>query len=164
MRFLAALVILLLPFSAAAQGAPQLLQQYNAWEAYRYESNGQVVCYILSRPQTLSPSNRNHGDVFFFVSNRPAQDVQNEASVLVGYPFEEGSTVTVDIDGQTFNLFTKDDGAWVESVADERQLVAAMRAGRQMTVRGRSSRGTDTTYTFSLAGVTAGTNRIAECS
>lgn len=164
MRILAALLILLLPFSAAAQGAPQLIQQYSQWEAYRYEANGQVVCYILSKPQSLAPTNRNHGDVFFFVTNRPAQDVTNEASFLVGYPFEENSTVTVDVDGQEFTLFTKDDGAWVESVADERQLVAAMRAGRRMTVSGRSARGTDTTYTFSLSGVTAGTNRIANCS
>jgi len=163
MRFLAALIILLLPFSAAAQGAPQLLQQFNAWEAYRYESDGQVVCYILSRPQTLAPTNRNHGDVFFFVSHRPAQNVEREASVLVGYPFAEGSTVTVDVDGREFTLFTKDDGAWLESPAEEQQLVAAMRAGRQMTVSGRSARGTDTTYTFSLSGVTAGTNRIADC-
>lgn len=164
MRSLAALLLILLPFSAAAQGAPTLLQQYNAWEAYRYENNGTIVCYILSKPQTLAPTNRNHGDVFFFVSNRPQENVENEASVLVGYPFDEGSTVTVDVDGQDFTLFTKDDGAWVESKADERQLVAAMRAGRTMTVRGRSSRGTDTTYTFSLSGVTAGTNRIADCS
>jgi invasion protein IalB len=162
MRFLAALLIILLPFSAAAQGAPTLLQQYNDWEAYRFDADGQRVCYILSRPKTLAPTNRNHGDVFFFVSVRPGEGVSNEASVLVGYPFEEGSTVTVDVDGQEFTLFTKEDGAWVESKADEQQLVAAMRAGRQMTVRGRSHRGTDTTYTFSLSGVTAGTNRITD--
>ncbi|MEM0907210.1 MAG: invasion associated locus B family protein [Pseudomonadota bacterium] len=72
--------------------------------------------------------------------------------------------MTVDVDGKTFNLFTKDDGAWVEAPADEQSLVAAMKAGRSMTVKGRSARGTATTYTFSLSGVTAGTNRIAsEC-
>jgi len=164
MRIFAALVFLLLPFSAAAQGAPQLLQQYTDWEAYRYETNGQTVCYVLSRPKTLAPTNRNHGDIFFFISHWPEKDVENEAHLLVGYPLEENSTVTVDVDGREFTLFTKDDGAWVESLAEERQLVAAMRAGRRMTVRGRSARGTDTTYTFSLSGVTAGTNRIANCS
>ncbi len=66
--------------------------------------------------------------------------------------------MTVDVDGQEFSLFTKDDGAWVESPADEAQLVAAMRAGSRMTVKGQSARGTETTYTFSLSGVTAGSN------
>ena len=127
MRTIAAVLFILLPISAFAQNAPTLLEQYNDWEAYRFDGSGQKTCYILSKPKTLAPSNRNHGDVFFFLTSRPADDVTNEASVLVGYPFAPDSTVTVDIDGQAFSLFTKDDGAWVESPADEAQLVAAMR-------------------------------------
>jgi hypothetical protein len=162
MRSLAALLMILLPFSAAAQGAPTLLQQYSDWEAYKYEADGNTVCYALSKPKSLAPTNRNHGDIFFFISTRPEENVENEASLLVGYPFEEGSTVTASVDGEEFTMFTKEDGAWVESPAEEDQLVAAMRAGRQMIVKGTSHRGTDTTYTFSLSGVTASTNRIAQ--
>ena len=148
-----------------AQDAPTLLEQYNDWEAYRYDGGGQKTCYILSKPKTLSPSNRNHGDVFFFVTSRPAEKVFNEISVLVGYPFAPDSNVTVDVDGREFRLFTKEDGAWVESPAEEQQLFAAMKAGRAMSVKGRSARGTETTYTFSLSGVTASSNRLAsECA
>lgn len=165
MRMIAAILLVLLPVSAFAQGAPTLLEQYNDWEAYRYDGGGQKTCYILSKPKTLSPSNRNHGDVFFFVTSRPAENVFNEISVLVGYPFAPDSTVTVDVDGKAFSLFTKDDGAWVEQPAEEQQLFAAMKAGRSMSVKGRSARGTDTTYTFSLSGVTASANRLSsECS
>ena len=161
MRSIAALILILLPFSAAAQGVPTLLQQYNDWEAYRFEADGQTMCYLLSKPKQLQPANRNHGDVFFFLTSRPAENVTSEVSVLVGYPFAPDSNVEVDIDGQKFSLFTKDDGAWVETTAEEAQLLAAMRAGTSMIVRGKSARGTDTSYTFSLAGVTAGSNRIA---
>lgn len=160
MRFIAALIFILMPFSAAAQ-VPTLLEQYDDWEAYRYEQDGKLTCYLLSKPTTLAPSDRNHGDVFFFLTSRPDEQVTNEVSILVGYPFEPDSTVIVDIDDREFSLFTKDDGAWVEAPADEAQLVAAMRAGSRMSVRGQSARGTDTTYTFSLSGVTAGSNRIA---
>ncbi|RAI03332.1 hypothetical protein DLJ53_02100 [Acuticoccus sediminis] len=160
MRSIAALILILFPLSASAQ-VPQLLQQYGDWEAYRYEANGKTTCYVLTKPKTLAPPNRNHGDVFFFLTTRPGDDVTNEASVLVGYPFAPDSTVTVDIDGREFTMFTKDDGAWVESPADEAQLVAAMRAGSRMTVKGKSARGTETTYTFSLSGVTAGSDRIS---
>jgi invasion protein IalB len=164
MRVLAALLLVILsPLTAAAQGAPTLLQQYGDWEAYRYEANGQVTCYLLSKPTRLEPSNRNHGDVFFFLTSRPQESVVNEVSFLVGYPFAPDSNVVVDIDGQKFNLFTKEDGAWVESTADEQQLVAAMRAGRSMTVAAQSERGTATNYAFSLSGVTAGSNRVADC-
>jgi len=164
MRTIAALLFLLWPIAAIAQDAPTLLQQYNDWEAYRYDGGGQKTCYILSKPKTLAPTNRNHGDVFFFLTSRPAENVYNEVSILVGYPFAPDGQVTVDIDGQVFTLFTKDDGAWVEQPADEKQLVEAMKAGRSMVVKGQSARGTATTYTFSLSGVTAGTNRLtSEC-
>lgn len=164
MRVFAALFLVILsPLVAHAQGAPALLQQYGDWEAYRYEASGQLTCYLLSKPTRLEPSNRNHGDVFFFLTTRPQESVTNEVSFLVGYPFAPDSSVVVDIDGQTWNLFVKDDGAWVESTADEQQLVAAMRAGRAMTVRAKSERGTDTSYSFSLSGVTAGSNRAADC-
>jgi invasion protein IalB len=89
------------------------------------------------------------------VTTRPAEGVSSEPSLLVGYPFKDKSSVSVDIDGKGFTLFTNNDGAWVENAATEAQLVSAMRAGREMTVTGESSRGTRTTYKFSLSGVTA---------
>ena len=66
-----------------------------------------------------------------------------------------GEVDSVDIDGQKFTMFTKKDGAWMANPAEERKLVAAMKAGREMVVSGVSARGTQTTYTYSLSGVTA---------
>lgn len=152
-------------FAQSTTPEPKLLDQFNDWEAYAYDGANGRVCYMLSKPTQLRPSDRNHGDVYFFITSRPSEGVRNEASVLVGYSFMENSTVTVDVDGQKFQMFVDGDGAWVEDPAQEAALLAAMRAGRAMTVSGKSSRGTDTSYTFSLSGVTASSNRIAEeCS
>ena len=106
----------------------------------------------------MQPADRNHGEVFVFVSTRPGENVRDEPSFLVGYPFKEGSSVAVDIDGNKFTMFTKGDGAWVENAAQEQRLVAAMRAGRSMKLSGVSSRNTNTSYTVSLSGVTAAIN------
>ncbi|MEM0907209.1 MAG: hypothetical protein AAGJ94_07590 [Pseudomonadota bacterium] len=84
MRTIATLFAILLPLSALAQTAPTLLEQYRDWEAYRYDGSGQRTCYILSKPKTLAPQNRNHGDVFFFLTSRPSENVFNEVSVRVG--------------------------------------------------------------------------------
>ena len=140
---------------AALAQTPTLIEQFKDWAAYSYGGAKGKVCYALSKPTQMSPSDRNHGDVFFFVSNRPSEGVINEPMVMVGYPFKEGSSVTVDVDGTKFTLFTKGDGAWVENAAQEKQLVAAMKAGRAMTVSGESGRGTQTSYRYSLSGVTA---------
>jgi invasion protein IalB len=144
------------PALAQTQGAqPTLIKQNGDWSAFQHGSGGSRVCFALTIPKQKSPPNLNHGDVFFFVSNRPAEGVKNEPSILVGYPFQENSKVIVDIDGQKFTLFTKGEGAWVENASDEGALIAAMRKGKSMSVTGTSGRGNPTSYTFSLSGITA---------
>lgn len=143
---------------AAHAQSPSLLNTFNDWAAYAHSGQKGKVCYALSKPTELSPSDRNHGDVFFFVSTRPSENVSNEPSFLVGYPFKEGSSVSADVDGNKFTMFTKGDGAWVENAAEEQRLIGAMKAGRQMKLSGVSSRNTNTSYTISLSGVTAAIN------
>ncbi|MBO6756787.1 MAG: hypothetical protein JJ902_10715 [Roseibium sp.] len=153
-----ALVGLVVASAAAFAQTPTLLKQHKDWAAYSLASGSGKVCYALTKPTQMLPADRNHGDVFFFVTSRPAEGVSSEPSLLVGYPLKDQSAVTADVDGTAFSLFTNNDGAWVDNAATEAQLVAAMKAGREMTVRGESSRGTKTTYRFSLSGVTAAIN------
>lgn len=153
-----AILALVLSGAAASAQSPTLLNQFNDWAAYAHSGKNGKFCYALSKPTEMLPGDRNHGDVFFFVSTRPKEGVSNEPSLLVGYPFKENSSVTVDVDGQTFEMFTKGDGAWVKNAADENRLVSAMRAGRSMKISGQSSRGTTTSYTYSLSGITAAVN------
>lgn len=141
---------------AAAQApAPTPIKKNGDWSSFSHGSGAAKVCFALTEPKTKKPPNLNHGDVYFFVSNRPAEGVRNEPSVLVGYTLQEGSKVTVDIDGQKFTLYTKGSGAWVENASEEGTLVAAMRKGKSMTVSATSGRGNATGYTFSLSGVSA---------
>ncbi|WP_310622070.1 invasion associated locus B family protein [Flexibacterium corallicola] len=150
-----ALVAFGLSGAAANAQSPSLVKQNKDWQTYTYSGQNGKVCYALSKPTQLLPSDRNHGDVFFFISTRPAERVKNEPSVIVGYDFKEGSIVTADVDGQKFNMFTKGDGAWVQNAAEEQRLISAMKAGRKLTVSGVSKRNTKTTYEYSLSGVTA---------
>ena len=92
------------------------------------------------------------------------QNVSYEPQAMMGYPLREESKVTVTVDGKNYVLFTKGDSAWVENAAEEPALVSAMRAGSTMTVKATSRRGTNTTYTFSLSGVTAALNEIQNCN
>lgn len=140
--------------SATAQ-APKLVKQFKDWGVYSFSGQKGKVCYILSQPSEKLPANRNHGDVFFFVSTRPGEGVQAEPSVIVGYTFKPESKVTVTVDGANFSMFTQGEGAWIENAGDEGKLINAMRAGSKMKVVGQSTRGTNTSYTYSLSGVTA---------
>jgi hypothetical protein len=155
-------ILAALTASAAAQ-SPTRINQFNAWGAYSYDSSNGKVCYILSVPTQSSPENVNHGDIFFLVSQRPGQNVSYEPQAMMGYPLADASKVRVTVDGREFVLFTRDNSAWVENAAEEPALVAAMRSGSTMTVNATSGRGTATSYSYSLSGVTAALNEIQTC-
>ena len=160
---LAGVIVSAVAVSASMAQTPTKIKQFNAWGAYSYKSSGSKVCYVLSIPTKKEPADRDHGDIFFLVSQKPGQNVSYEPQVEVGYPFKEGSNVIVDIDGKSFSMFTKGRNAWVENAAQEPALVKAMRAGRSMSVSGKSRRGTGTSYTYSLSGITAALNEIGKC-
>ena len=67
---------------------------------------------------------------------------------------------TVEIDGKAYPMVTEGAAAWLASTGDESGFVAALKAGTQLVVRGTSQRGTNTTDTYSLRGVTAAMTEI----
>jgi invasion protein IalB len=95
----------------------------------------------------------------------PAQSIRNEASTVVGFTILTTAEVTIDIDGTKFQMFldsSQPDTAWAVP-EQEAQLVEAMKQGSRMTVVATSSpRKTVVTDSYSLSGVTAALNKVAE--
>jgi Invasion associated locus B (IalB) protein len=121
-------------------------------------------CYIVSPPKSSvarrdgQPAEVERGDIRLFVAFRPGDNVSNEVSFTGGYPFREGSSVTLAIGSDSFTLApgTGDSGEWAwTDPADDARVVAAMRRGANAAITGTSSRGTTTEDSFSLAGFTA---------
>ncbi|WP_336294003.1 invasion associated locus B family protein [Bartonella sp. CB169] len=142
---------------------PSRLNQFEAWGAYSYESPKNTICYVLSVPLKSLPTTVNHGDNFFLVTKRSHSPISFEPQFMAGYKFKEGSKVVVTIGDKDYDFFTQDSSAWLASSALEEKLVAAMRAGTNMTVKAISKRGTHTTYTYSLKGITAALNAVQSC-
>lgn len=95
------------------------------------------------------------GDILLFVTFRPGANVAGEVSFTGGYPFAEGSTVSVEIGDDSFDFFTEGEWAWPASSEDDTAVVAAMKRGVDAVLTARSTRGTQTQDTFSLLGFTA---------
>lgn len=94
------------------------------------------------------------GEILLFVTFRPGANVAGEISFTGGYPFREGSTVTVAVGGDSFDLATDGEWAW-PAREDDARLIEAMKRGTEAVVTGVSSRGTQTRDTFSLFGFSA---------
>ena len=159
-----AAAILLTSVGVASAQSPTRIQQFNAWGAYSYKSGNSTVCYVLSIPTAKEPASVDHGDIFFIVSQRPGQNISYEPQAMMGYPMKGDSKVNVTIDNKNFVLFVKDSSAWVENAAEEPALVAAMKGGSTMTVKATSARGTATSYTYSLSGISAALQKIQNCN
>ena len=158
----AGLVLLAGAMPALAQSATKI-GQHNAWGTYSYQSGNGKVCYVLTVPTDKQPPSLDHGDIFFFVSQRPGQKVTYEPQFIASYDFQQNSKVQVTVGGKTFSMFTKGKSAWVENAAEEPLLIAAMRGGSDMKVAAKSKRGNPTNYAFSLKGISAALSSIANC-
>lgn len=141
--------------AATAPATPEqlIITKSNDWQALVVQGQRGKLCYSIAKPRKLEPPGLAHGDVFFFVQNRPKENVRNEPSLQVGYSMKEGSKVTVKVDATAFTMFTRNDGAWMENPADEPKLIEAMRKGKNLTIAATSGRGNPTSYAFQLAGI-----------
>ena len=162
-RIISCLAVLAFATPALAQSATKI-GQHNAWGTYSYQANNGKVCYVLTVPTEKQPSSLDHGEIYFFVSQKPGQNVSYEPQFIASYDFQSNSKVRVTVGDRNFTMFTRGKSAWMENAAEEPQLIAAMRAGADMKVQAKSGRGNDTNYTFSLRGITAALNSIQSCS
>jgi invasion protein IalB len=148
---------------AYAQGnEPILLGESGDWAAYTYKAADTKVCYVSSQPKSSEPKTAKRDPIFFLVTHMPGRKVKGEISTIIGYPFKKDTTVELKVDQAGFELFTNADGAWADTAATEKKIVTAMKSGAALTVKGTSWRGTVTTDTYSLKGLSAAIAKIDE--
>lgn len=148
--------------TAFAQAGPSLLGTFEAWEAYKNSDTRGAVCWAVTQPQSKEPATAKRDPIYFIITTWPKQKIVNEPSIVIGYQFKDASQATVEVGSDKFNFFTKADGAWLPDKNDEQRLITAMRGNSEMTVKGFSKRGTLTTDTYSLKGLSAALDKVTE--
>lgn len=145
--------------SAVAQESTNRVAAKTDWSVFA-ESNP-TECWGVSAPkETVNTRDgrvvaARRGEILLMVFYRPSANVAGQLNFTGGYPFREGSTVNLNIDGTEFELFTDGEWAWAATPSDDAKIVTAMKRGSQAVATGVSSRGTTTKDTFSLLGFTA---------
>lgn len=130
-----------------------------AWSVF--EDQNPRECWAVSSPtETVNTRDGRvvavrRGDILLMTFYRPGAGVQGQVAFTGGYPFAGGSTVNLNISGNSFELFTEGEWAWPASAADDAKIIAALKRGADAVLSAQSSRGTKTKDTFSLMGFTA---------
>jgi hypothetical protein len=161
-----AVFILIVCFSAPvrADATPTLISTSNDWKAYTFTDQGQKVCFISSQPKKQEGKFKKRGEVFFFVTYWANEDTKGVISISNGYTFKPDSQVTLKVDGRSYSLFTQGGMAWTRDQTTDDAVTAAIQKGSSMAVKGMSSRGTETTDTYSLKGSSGAYQAMArEC-
>jgi len=153
--------VILAPLAVVAGRGPTMAQspeptslgEFGDWVAYTYKTKNGKVCYVSSQPKSTVPKNAKRDPAFFLVTHRPNDNVRNEVSTIIGYPFKKDTPVQLTVDAANFELRTNGDGAWADTSAMDKEIVAAMKKGQKLTIKGASWRGTETLDSYSLKGV-----------
>lgn len=146
---------------AAAQGEVDRAGAQVDWSVFQTGEAAARVCWIVSKPKAIEARRAgkkvtaSRGDIYLMVAARPAQNIRNEVSTVVGYTLKKNSTVRVNIGGTAFSMFVEGDKAWLENAAADDRMIEAMKKGAQATLTAESERGTTTIDTYSLNGFTA---------
>ena len=151
----------------AVSAAPVLAQEQSTNRVFAktdwsvFVEDNPTQCWVVSSP-TGTKNTRdgrvvavNRGDILMFVSFWPGSGKLGEVSFAGGYPFAEGSSVSLSIGDDRFDMFTSGETAWAVDSAADKKIIDAMKKGISAVVSGRSTRGTTTEDTFSLRGFTA---------
>jgi len=141
------------------------LGKYGDWGAYQTQSGKSKICYALAQPKDRQPTTLKRDPAYIFISHRPGEGVRGEVSVIMGFPLKEGANdASADVSGANFGLITKGTNAWVKNVAEETQMIDAMRKGSKLVVKAPSAKGNVTTDTYTLGGLAQALDRVQkEC-
>ena len=143
---------------AFAQDSSNRVSTETDWSIFVAEDPAQ--CWIVSAPKQVRNVRdgqevaARRGDIRLYVSYWADGGGKGEVSLTGGYPYREGSPVTVTVGSDSFQFVSSGEDAWA-APGDDARVIAAMRRGAQAVVVGVSGRGTRTEDTFSLLGFTA---------
>lgn len=137
---------------STAEARAEFLGKFNDWEAHARTDSGAKVCYAATIPTKSEGDYSKRGDVFLLVSHRPSDNMNGFVSLEAGYPYAKDGKITAIIGGTSYPMFPDGELAFA---FEDKPLIEGMIRGKDLIVKGISSRGTLTTDTFSLSGFTA---------
>ncbi|MBY6092156.1 invasion associated locus B family protein [Pseudooceanicola sp. 502str34] len=145
--------------AVAQQVSDNQVAERTDWSVF--EGSEPRECWAVSAPkETVNTKDGRtvsvrRGDILLMAFFRPGAEVAGQITFTGGYPFRDGSTVNLNVDGTEFELFTEGEWAWPASPSEDSKILTAMKRGSSAVVTGVSGRGTATKDTFSLLGFTA---------
>lgn len=143
--------------SASPTVAADLDSTHTDWNVYHDSSD---TCYIASVPIAEDGNWSKRGQPYILVNFKDGKP--DEINASSGYPYKKNVDAELTIEGKKFKLYTEGETAWARDSATDKEILAAMKAGAKMKLRGISGKGSYSEDTYSLKGISAAYKRMVE--
>tara|TARA_B100001123_G_scaffold319335_1_gene357990 strand:+ start:1008 stop:1514 length:507 start_codon:yes stop_codon:yes gene_type:complete len=132
--------------------------KFKDWESFVLSQEGNKICFAQSAPVLRAPKKLKRNPSRLFVSFRPKENIKNEISVTNGYTFKDKAPVTAKSGKKSYDLFSKDNFAWVVDKNDESKLITTMKKASRLMIIANTNKGDQTTDHYSMMGFTKAYN------
>jgi hypothetical protein len=154
-------------FFAGIASAQVFQGEFKDWGFFTSKENGKKICYITSSPVKKTGTYKIRGQVYLIVTYRGKGTVP-EVGVDTGYTYKSDTDADFIVDGRKqFSFFTSSKTpqmSWAKDEQADRTVIAALKNGGRVTVKGTSNRGSTSQDTYSLKGFGAAYDKmIAAC-
>lgn len=151
-------LLLAIALQAAAEGR-RSIGVFERWGAFRDAAPAR--CFAISEPLGRTRATRP----FASVATWPGERARNQLHVRLSRAHAPSARVTLSIGERRFQLIAGPADAWSPDAATDRAIVAAIRAGRSMSVESLAANGAPFADTYALAGAATAIDAAAvECA
>ena len=156
MKKLLAISAIILGVTTTAE-ANKLDSTHGDWNVFTDE-NG--TCYMASTPIKEDGNWSKRGQPYALLNFKPG--TIDEINVSSGYPYKKDVDVELKIGKSKYRLFTQGEHGWAKDSKTDKTILAKMKSGSKMIVKGISRKGTYSIDTYSLKGTTAAYDRLKQ--
>lgn len=140
--------LLLLALAAAPAQAREPLGTFGRWGAFR--DTGPRHCFAIAEPVETVRGARTRA--FASIATWPGANARAQLHVRLSRPRDRRAAVTLSIGERRFALKAGDSDAWAPDAATDRAIVAAIRAGRSLSVESVAAGGRPFADVYALSG------------
>lgn len=148
MRRAARLAAALIALAAAPLAAKDSLGVYDRWGAFRDASP--LRCYAISAP--VQAPGGGSWRPFAAIGTWPGQGARGQVHIRLSHDRDPRARVTLSVGDRRFDLVAGNADAWAPDARTDAAIVAAMRAGRSMSVETMGANGAPFADSYALRG------------
>jgi hypothetical protein len=147
-----------MPFMAHAETV-EVMDVFDDWSAMQHTDGATALCFATSKPIDITPKTAGSAEAFAYIAYYPAENGTFEISFKLSYIAKKGVALAVAIGSDVFKFVARDDRAFMDNPQALSKLIAAMKKGEKLAIKGTPAKGAETLELYSLNGLSGAMDR-----